>query len=431
MQSTRVRESARVDEAVHEGVTDDGLRVRVIRKPGYLKSFAAVVTDYGSIDLSFVPPGREEAITTPAGVAHFLEHKLFQTEEGDAFKLFAQYGASANAYTSYTQTAYHFSSSSDFYPCLDLLLDFVAVPYFTPEAIEKERKVIAQEIRMYEDSPDAAAHLELLKALYHTHPIREDITGTLDSIADIDGDLLRLCHRTFYNPENMLLVVAGDLDPQEVFARVEASRQAGPPPAGAARRIPAPDEPREVASARVEKRMAVAMPKVLIGSKERAPTLGPDMIRDHRETGFVLDLVFGRSSTFFEEHCASGLIDDTFHAGYSVGRGGHSHAVIAAETLDPDGLLRAVDTAIERARREGFREEDFLRLRNKAWGRFVRSFNSLQGVALGEADSALEGWDLLGYLDLLESIDLPRLEARLGELFAPEGRAVSIVRPLE
>ncbi|MBL4846701.1 MAG: insulinase family protein, partial [Planctomycetes bacterium] len=230
MRSTRIRASGRVDEEFHEGVTEDGLRVKVIPRPGYQKKFAIFVTDYGSIDTAFQAPGADQFCETPPGVAHFLEHKLFQTKEGDAFSEFARYGASANAFTSYTQTAYHFGTSSDFYPCLDLLLDFVAVPYFTPEAIDKERKVIAQEIRMYEDSPDAVAHLDLLQALYHSHPVREDITGSLDSICEIDGDVLELCHRTFYNPENMVLVVSGDLDPSEVYARTEAARarRAGP-----------------------------------------------------------------------------------------------------------------------------------------------------------------------------------------------------------
>lgn len=428
MQSTSVRSSERVDERIHEGLTDAGLRVRVIPKPGYLKSFAVLVTDFGSVDTRFQHPDTNEALTCPPGVAHFLEHKLFQTEEGDAFKLFAKYGASANAYTSYTQTAYHFGTSTDFYPCLDLLLDFVSVPYFTAEAIEKERKVIAQEIRMYEDSPDSAGHIQLLQALYTDHPIREDITGTIESIDAIDGDLLRLCHRTFYAPENMVLAVAGDLDPEEVFARVEARPHGG---SGVpARRIGHDDDPTRVASQRMERSMAVSLPRVLIGSKEVGAETGLELVRAQRETGFILDLLFGRSSEFFETHCASGLIDDTFHSGFSVGRGGYAHVLIGGETPKPDAVIEAVDQAIKRARETGLNEEDFLRLRNKAWGRFVRSFNSLQGVAIGEADSTLDGWDLLDYLDMLETIDAKRLRARLDAILAPERRAVSIVNPL-
>jgi len=432
MRSTEIRASGRVDEEFHQGVTDDGLRVRVIPRPGYAKKFAIFVTDYGSIDTAFQAPGSNERHQTPPGVAHFLEHKLFQTEEGDAFSEFARYGASANAFTSYTQTAYHFGTSSDFYPCLDLLLDFVAVPYFTPEAIDKERKVIAQEIRMYEDSPDAVAHLDLLQALYHNHPVREDITGSLDSICAIDGDILRLCHQTFYNPENMVLVVSGDLDPSEVFARTEAARGrlSQPPPAGrVARHLP--DEPREARESLVERRLAVALPKVLLGSKEKIRAGGPEGIRAQREVRFLLELVFGRASAFFEDHSATGLIDDTFYASLSAGRGGYAHIAIGGETPKPEAFEGAIRDAIERAKRDGLSADDFTRLRNKAWGRYLRGFNSLSGVAYGEVDATLEGWDLLGYLDMLEQIQLSDLEARLRTILDPACTALSIVRPLE
>lgn len=431
MRSNRVRASRRVDEEFHEGVTDDGLRVHVIPRSGYQKKFAIFVTDYGSIDMSFQPTD-SAVLATPPGVAHFLEHKLFQTEEGDAFSEFARYGASANAFTSYTQTAYHFETSSDFYPCLDLLLDFVSVPFFTPEAIEKERKVIAQEIRMYEDSPDAVGHLDLLQALYHSHPVREDITGSLESIAEIDGEVLRLCHQTFYNPENMLLVVSGDLDPSEVYARTETARgrRAVPPPAGKVERI-LPAEPAGVRQPRVERRMAVALPKVMIGSKERIEATGAAGFKAQRELRFVLELVFGRASAFFEERSSTGLIDDTFYASFSAGRGGYAHVMIGGETPDPEGLVGAVNETLARARQEGLSPDDFERLRNKAWGRYLRSFNSLSGVAYGEVDATFEGWDLLGYLDMLEQIQLSDLEARLHTILDPSATAVSLVRPLE
>ena len=438
---TTVRHSERLDEQIHEAVLEDGLRVRFVPKPGYQKKFAILTTNYGSIDTAFVPPGGSEALPTPEGVAHFLEHKLFEDEAGDVFNLFARYGASANAYTSYSETAYHFTTSEHYYECLDLLLDFVAAPYFTEEQIEKERAVIAQEIRMYQDSPDSEAHLNLMRALYHAHPIREDITGTVASIARIDKPLLELCHGAFYRPENMLLVLAGDLDPAEAFGRAaeNAARRAAKSTSGAApssggpggvRRAPI-DEPPTIHQARIEKQMAVSLPQLLIGGKDVALPPGPDMVRHQREAGFVLELLFGRASAFFETHCASGLIDDTFSSSYTTGRGGYAHWMIGGETPDPDGLVAAVAETIERAAPDRLLDAAaFLRLRNKAYGRFLRSFNSLEAVACGEADATLEGWDLFGYLDILESITLERLEARLASLFDPSRRAISIVSPL-
>lgn len=438
MRSNSIRQSERVDELFHQGVLDDGLPVRVIPKPGYQKKFAILATDYGSIDTGFAPVGGED-LDSPEGVAHFLEHKLFEDEAGDAFNQFAQYGASANAWTSYTDTAYHFTASTSFYECLDLLMSFVTNPYFTEEQIEKERKVIEQEIRMYDDNPDSRAHLNLLKALYHVHPVRCDVPGTVDSIARIDKSLLELCHRTFYRPDNMLLVVAGDLDPAEVFARAEANVQrrleraptSGGNGNGSGFRRLLPQEPLEARERRIEERMAVSQPLVWIGSKETPVAPGPDLIRSLRETNFMLELVFGRSTAFFEKHRESGVVDDTFSASFHMGRGGYAHLLIGGETPDPDGMVRVVEEGFAEARERGLDADDFTRLRNKAWGRFLRSFNSLESIAIGEADSSLQGWDLLEYLDLLESITLERVTARLEQVFAPERRAVSVVLPLE
>ncbi len=435
MREVSVRRGERVDEDIHQAVLDDGMPVRVIPKPGYQKKFAVLVADYGSIDTAFVAPGEDAPSRCPEGVAHFLEHKLFEDEAGDVFDQFARYGASANAYTSYTETAYHFTAAEHFEECLELLLDFVARPFFTEEQIEKERRVIAQEIRMYEDSPGAAGHLALLQALYHEHPVRLDIPGTVASIAEIDKALLERCHRAFYRPDNMLLVVSGDVDPAAVFAQAEANAarrygDAGPPPPGAPIRRVAAQEPSSVRGRRTERRMAVSLPRLLVGAKLAPVAPGVAQVRFQREVGFLLDLLFGRSSRFFETHCATGLIDDTFGASIDLGRGGFAHLVIGGESPEPDRLVEALDAEVARAAADGLDEQDFLRLRNKAWGRYIRSFNALEAVASGEADAALQGWDILRYLELLESITLADVQAHLGPLFDPEQRAVSLVLPL-
>ncbi|MBI3725955.1 insulinase family protein [bacterium] len=207
------RTSPRLKETVVSARLEDGLPVFVSPRPGFLKGFAIVATGYGSLDNEFVPLGEQKMTRFPEGIAHFLEHKLFEDEAGDVFDEFARLGASANAFTSHAITAYHFSASEKFQECLDLLLDFVSDPYFTEESIEKERKVIAQEIRMYDDLPDQRGHLSLLKALYHHHPIREDIPGTVQSIQKITKAQLEACYRTFYRPENMVCFVTADVDP--------------------------------------------------------------------------------------------------------------------------------------------------------------------------------------------------------------------------
>jgi predicted Zn-dependent peptidase len=429
--ATTLRESPKLDERVHEAVLDDGLRTFILPKPGFLKSFAIIVTGYGSIDNEFVPLGASASRRYPEGIAHFLEHKLFEDEAGDVFDEFARLGASANAFTSHAVTAYHFSASERFYDCLDLLVDFVADPYFTEEAIEKERKVIAQEIRMYDDMPDQRGHLNLLRALYHRHPIREDIPGTVSSIKEITKAQLEECYRTFYRPDNMALVVAGDVEPREALARIEANaaRRAakfGVPPRGQVVRSPIVERP-DVRSHRVEERLSVSRPHVWIGWKDPRPgQRGDAYVKKEFEVAFLLDLLFGRSTAFYEDNYASGLLDGSFGARYVTERDDHAYTVVFGETDDPEKLVRVVEGRVKETLHAGLSAEDFARIKNKAFGRFLRSFNSLDYVGTGYAEAYFQGWDFLRYLDVLEPLSLAEVERHLA-LFQESLRAVSIV----
>jgi predicted Zn-dependent peptidase len=423
----------RMRESIHAARLPDGLPVFISSRPGFLKGFAIVATSYGSLDNEFVPVGAGKMTRFPEGIAHFLEHKLFEDQAGDIFDQFARLGASANAFTSHAVTAYHYSAAETFYPCLDLLLDFVADPYFTEESIEKERKVIAQEIRMYDDIPDQRGHLNLLKALYHRHPIREDIPGSVASIQEITKAQLESCYHTFYRPENMVLCVAADVDPRECLERIaaNASRRLakyGPPKTGPIERAPIV-EPRTALRPRVEERLSVSRPHVWIGWKGLPEKKGEAFIRREFEVAFMLDLLFGRSTEFYEKHYESGLVDGSFGASYVTERDDHAYLVVEGETDDPDALIRVVDERLAEARKQGLSAEDFERIKSKAFGRFLRSFNSLEYVGTGYAEAYFQGWDFLRYLDVLEPIGMKDLVARLGEVFADEGKAVSIVRP--
>ena len=434
MIAATTRRYERLDEVVHEAVMDDGLRVRVVPKPGYQKKYALVTVGYGSVDNAFVPVGESEAQRVPEGIAHFLEHKLFEDEAGDVFDEFARHGASANAYTTATETAYHFTTSTQFEQCLELLLDFVTDPYFTDEQIEKERGVIAQEIRMYDDDPDARGHLELLRCLYHEHPLRQDIPGTVESIQAIDKGLLELCHRTFYQPENMVLSVAGDLDPQAVFAQVQANvtrrrEQRGAHPAGPIARVEV-DEPETLFRAQHEIAMEVARPKLVIGYKDTPCGVGEPALIQTLRAYLLNELLFGRSSEFYEAHYADGLIDPSFYSYYTASRGGYAYSLIGGETDEPDRLVEAVEQRFAWARAGGLAEDDFARVRNKVVGYYLKGFNSVEQVASREADACLEGYDLLRYLDLLEAITLADLRETLDRLYVPERRAVSLIRPV-
>jgi predicted Zn-dependent peptidase len=403
-------------------------------KIGYQKKFALVTVGYGSIDNAFVPPGETERRQVPEGIAHFLEHKLFEDEAGDVFDQFARYGASANAYTTPTETAYHFTTSTHFEECLELLLDFVTDPYFTDEQIEKERGVIAQEIRMYDDDPDARGHLELMRCLYHRHPVRQDTSGTVESIQAIDKPLLELCHRTFYQPGNMVLSIAGDLEPQAVLEQVQANvtrrrSERGAHVGGTIGRL-FDEEPDSLCSDAVEICMEVARPKLLIGFKDVPVPPGEATLLQTLRSYLLNELLFGRSSAFYEEHYAGGLIDPSFSHYYTSSRGGYAYALIGGETDTPDALVAAVERRFAWAREGGLAGDDFRRIRNKVVGYYLKGFNSVEQMASREADSHLEGYDLLRYLDLLESITLADLEATLRRLYDPARRALSVVKPV-
>lgn len=425
--------NSRMRESIFSARLDDGLPVFISSRPGFLKGFAIMATSYGSLDNEFVPVGSDKMTRFPEGIAHFLEHKLFEDQAGDIFDQFARLGASANAFTSHAVTAYHFSAAETFNECLELLLDFVADPYFTEESIEKERKVIAQEIRMYDDLPDQRGHLNLLKSLYHKHPIREDIPGSVASIKEITKAQLESCYHTFYRPENMVLCVAADVDPKECLARIVANaarrrEKYGAPKAGAIQRAPIV-EPRTVLRARIEEKLSVSRPHVWIGWKGLPEKKGEKFIRREFEVAFLLDLLLGRSTEFYEKHYESGLLDGTFGASYVTERDDHAYLVIEGETDDPDAFIRAVDERLAEARAKGLSNDDFARIKSKAFGRFLRSFNSLEYVGTGYAESYFQGWDFLRYLDILEPIEMKDLVARLNDVFPDEGKAVSIVRP--
>jgi predicted Zn-dependent peptidase len=445
MTPTVTTRSARLDEALVSSTLEDGLPVVVVPKPGYLKSVALLTVAYGAVDVDFTAPGESGVVKTPAGVAHFLEHKLFEDQAGDVFDQFARLGASANAYTSLHETGYHFATSERFERCLDLLLDFVTDPFFTQEQIEKERAVIAQEIRMSEDDADSRGHRALLRALYHAHPVKEEVAGTVESIAAIDKAQLERCHRAFYRPSNMLLVVAGDLDPEAVFAQVEAGNArrtleraaaleaagAAPLPAlagGAGKRVLAP-EPAMPRTDHAEERMPVSLPRLLLGWKADPPPSGPALLERTLETLVLLELLFGRSSAFFETHYKSGLIDGSFSHAWDAGRSGYAYALVGGETHEPERLAEAVEARLAEARAGDLDAKDVERLRAKAYGQFVRSWNGVDQVAAQVSTAHTQGWDLFRYLELVEQVTLDRVVERL-KTFDRSRRASSIVRPL-
>ncbi|WP_145614081.1 EF-P 5-aminopentanol modification-associated protein YfmH, partial [Bacillus licheniformis] len=225
---TKTIEFEQLKETLYYEKMPGGLDVYVLPKEGFNKTYAVFTTKYGSIDNQFVPLGKDEMVRVPDGIAHFLEHKLFEKEDGDVFQQFSRQGASANAFTSFTRTAYLFSSTSNVEENLETLVDFVQDPYFTEKTVEKEKGIIGQEINMYDDNPDWRLFFGLIENMYQEHPVRIDIAGTIESISHITKDLLYECYETFYHPSNMLLFVVGPVDPEAIIRQVRENQQKKP-----------------------------------------------------------------------------------------------------------------------------------------------------------------------------------------------------------
>jgi predicted Zn-dependent peptidase len=417
----------RLGQTVFSEILPNGLAVYLLPKPGFQQTFATFTTRYGSVDRTFRVDG--EVVTVPDGLAHFLEHKMFEKERGDVFPEFARHGASANAFTTFDQTTYLFSCTEAVHENTRILLDFVQEPYFTKESVEKEKGIIGQEIRMYDDNPDWQVFFNLLRAMYKQHPVQIPIAGTVESIAGIDADTLYRCHRTFYHPSNMVFFAVGGFDVEALLQVIQQNQQGKTfPPQPDVERI-FPEEPAKVAEARREVHMGVSQPRCLIGWKDRQTGIsGEVLLRQEMLTGVVLDALFGRSSAFYHRMIDLGLIDQNFSWEYECSTS-YGYSVVGGNTTDPDRLAAEVEALLEEVRAKGLPEEEFERSRKKAIGRFISSLDSPGSVARSFVSYLLRGADFLSTVEVLEQLTLEDAQRRLSDHFVASQRAVSVVLP--
>jgi len=414
-----------LQETLWHDKLDNGLEVFVLPKPGFTKTYATFTTRYGSIDNHFAPPGRKP-IKVPDGIAHFLEHKMFEEPEGDIFANFASQGASANAYTSFDRTVYLFSATQEVAANLDTLIHFVQNPYFTDENVEKEKGIIVQEIEMYRDNADWRVYFGLIESLYGTHPVHIDIAGTPDSVRSITKEMLYDCYNTFYHPSNMTLFVVGGVDAQATLEQVRAS-QAGKsfPPGGKIERL-FESEPQTVNEKLKLISLPVSLPKCLFGFKDE-PGAAEDAVRRELTTKLMLEAVLGSSSTLYQALYDDNLISDGFGHEFNTGSG-YAFSVIGGETRDPDEMVRRTSQALYEAAEKGIAPEVFERTRRKKIGAFLRMMNSPESIASEFTRYRHKGGDLFKVVETYESLTLAEANARLREHARPAGLAVSVVR---
>jgi len=408
-----------------------GLPIFVCRKPGFAKAYACFSVFYGSVDDEFIVPGESEPTRVPEGIAHFLEHKLFEGRGGNALEIFARNGASGNAYTSFRQTTYLFSCAEGFAENFRLLVDFVREPYFTDENVEKEKGIIEQEIRMYEDYPPVVLYMSLLECLFARHPIRIHVAGTVGSIRRIDRTLLERCYRTFYRPSNMLLFAVGDFDPDDVF-RMADEALAGQPADDAPpiRRI-YPEEGPDVAVRESRQRMVVALPKIAIGFKDGGAGGGGRLLLERElATEFALDIVFGKGGDLYRDLYDAGLIDESF-SWHTVVHPELGYSMVGGDTPRPAELERRVLDAVRRAADEVAAPARFERARRKFLGAFLKRFNAIEFIANNFAFYRFLGANLFDAADIIAAMDRDAIQERIREHLSAEKAALAIIEPGE
>ncbi|OKP83846.1 EF-P 5-aminopentanol modification-associated protein YfmH [Paenibacillus sp. P32E] len=416
----------KLQETLYHEVMDNGLQVYVLPKPAFLKTYATFATKYGSVDNHFKVAGGEET-TVPDGIAHFLEHKMFEEPEGDIFATFASNGASANAFTSFDQTVYLFSATENIETNLSTLVDFVQHPYFTDENVEKEKGIIGQEINMYADNPDWRVYFGLIEAMYAKHPVHIDIAGTIESIGTITKETLYTCYNSFYHPSNMLLFIVGGVDPEKVFELIRTNQSRKDyGKQGEIERI-FEEEPAQVATKVKESKLAVSMPKILFGFKEKVEGLsGEEAVRHDLTTKLMLDLLLGSSTGLYQKLYDEELISDSFGHEFNSSPQ-YAFSAIGGDTKDPDLLLERIKDEINHVLESGFTEKDFERARKKKIGGYLRMLNSPESIAHEFTRYQFRGGDLFEVLPLYESITLEEVNTRLRSHVDWEQLAVSLV----
>ncbi len=393
-----------LNEELYRKTLANGLEVFLLPKQQMAKSYAIFMTNYGSMHNRFIPLNQKEAITVPDGIAHFLEHKLFEKEDRDVFQDFTRLGASPNAYTSFSKTAYLFSAIDHVKENVELLLDFVQDPYFSDASVEKEKGIIAQEIKMYDDQPDWRSYMGSIENMYEALPINIDIAGTVSSIYEITKEDLYTCYETFYHPKNMALFVTGNFSVEDMMAWIEANQEKKRFPDAKEIEVFYPEEKPQVKCRRQVITLPVSRPKVTIGIKERKQQFeGEELLRQELIQDFILDYFFSEAGPFYEILREEQLIDDSFNYSTTVEErfnftliGGHTNKAEKLEERLKQLLKKTASIEIDTASIE--------RLRRKKIGEVLREMNSLEQIASNYLHYYFANVDYFSLLPTIQNI---------------------------
>ena len=419
----RIIKNELLNEQYYEIDHKSGLKIFVMEKPEYSGAFAMFGTKYGSVDTCFRIKGQEDYVSVPEGIAHFLEHKLFESEELDAFQRFNETGANANAFTSFDRTCYIFQCNGNFAENLEILLDFVKAPYFTEETVQKEQGIIGQEIRMYQDNPDWQVLFNLLRGIYHNNPVRIDIAGTVESIAEINAQLLYSCYNTFYNLSNMALAVAGNVTKDQVLSIADRMLKNEEP---ICFEQIVPEEPENVMQDYIEEELGVDIRKFALGFKENLTDILPTP-KHTLVMNLALEVIAGKVSSLYSKLMQQGLINTSFGKEYFTGRG-FSCSIFTGESHEPEKVREAITDEIERIKEQGISDEDFEVSLKKLYGAHIFGYNDVDDLAGNLIEAYFGGYGLFDTAEVYKQVTKKDVENAIAESFRKENCCLSVIK---
>ncbi len=415
-----VQKNNKIGEAVYTEILDNGMKVIVIPKKNTRKKYIIWATKFGSIDNHFIEPTTGKEIEVPDGVAHYLEHKMFENENGvDSLYTMMALGLDANAYTTNDHTAYLFGCTDNFYKGLDELMSFVQKPYFTDENVEKERGIIGQEIGRYDDEPSWKLYVNAMDCLYKNNPIKLDIAGTVESISKITKEILYSCYNTFYHPSNMILCVCGDFEPEKIIQEVK-NRLIPREKMKEIKRI-YPEEPKGINKKECEVSMGNSMPAFMIGYKDE---LEENKVNVDLACQIIFNSLLGKSSKLFQELYNEGLLISQLDMSYEYSKT-YAHILIAGESKNPRKVYEKI---LETIKNEKITEEDFERSKKKIYGDFVTEYNDVEDIGRMYLADAIKDENSMDYIAVIEKIDLNYVNEILNKLFKNNDSIISIVK---
>lgn len=422
----QIIENIKLKEKLYVEKLENGLTIMILPRKTTQKKYAMWGVNFGSIDNHFINPDNNKEIKIPDGVAHFLEHKMFEQENGvNSLDALSSLGVDANAYTTNDYTTYLFECTDNFYEALDELMDYVQHPYYTDENVEKEKGIIGQEINMYDDYPTWKVYMNAMECLYHNNPVKLDIAGTIESITPITKETLYDCYNTFYTPSNMLMVITGDFEPERLIQEIK-NRIVKNENKGEIKRI-YPEEPEEINKEKIEAVMDVNNPIFVIAIKDKTLENETEQVKKHIAIEILLNIIAGKSSKLYKELYEKGIVMSPLDLDYEFSKQ-YAHIVISGQSNEPERVMKELKKEIEKLKKEWLEKQQFERIKKKIYGDYITEYNDISGVARMLMADYFKGINSFEYIENHKQVTKEYAEKILKEIFDENKMVISIVK---